>query len=93
MKERDLTVAQVARLTGLNRSTISSLDKGRTQEVSLHSLDLLCELFKCTVSDILGYNPPASKNQDESNMNISTTTPSLTTPAKSINYDNWVSSN
>ena len=50
-----LKISDVARLTGLNRSTITALYKETASRVELEAIDKLCELFKCQVSDLFEY--------------------------------------
>jgi len=45
-------IADVARITELNRSTISSLYKETATRVDLEAVDKLCRLFECKVSDL-----------------------------------------
>ena len=53
MGEHKMKVADVARKTGLNRSTVSSLYYETAQRVDLETLDRLCKLFDCDVGDLL----------------------------------------
>lgn len=52
MGERKLKIVDVARATGLNRSTVSALYKEEATRVDLHTIDVLCKYLKCDVSDI-----------------------------------------
>ena len=47
-----LRIADVARRTGLNRSTISALCKETTTRVDLPAVEQLCRLFNCPVGDL-----------------------------------------
>jgi putative transcriptional regulator len=47
-----LRVTDVARLTGLNRSTIAALYRETTTRIDLTAVDLLCQLFKCQVGEL-----------------------------------------
>jgi putative transcriptional regulator len=53
MGERKLKIIDVARETGLNRSTVTLLYKETTQRIELDAIDKLCELFDCNVADLL----------------------------------------
>ena len=55
MGREKLRVADVARLTGLNRSTVSALYKGTCTRVEIAAVDELCALFKCQVGDIFQF--------------------------------------
>jgi putative transcriptional regulator len=48
-----LKIAEVARRTGLNRSTITALYQETAQRVDLDAIDRLCRLFNCTVGELL----------------------------------------
>ena len=52
MGERKLKIADVARATGLNRSTITSLYKETASRVDLDAVDRLCDFFDCAVGDL-----------------------------------------
>jgi len=53
MGQKRLRIADVARLTGLNRSTISALYRDRATRVDLPAIDRLCALFECSVDALL----------------------------------------
>lgn len=53
MGERKLKVVDVARETGLHRHTITALYKETAQRVEIESIDKLCELFDCSVGELL----------------------------------------
>lgn len=50
-----LRIADVARLTGLNRSTITALYKETATRIDLPAIEQLCRLFKCQVGDLIEY--------------------------------------
>ena len=52
MGHKKLKIADVARETGLNRSTITALYKETATRVDLEAVDRLCRLFDCQVSDL-----------------------------------------
>ena len=43
----------MARETGLNRNTVTLLYKETAQRIDLDTIDKLCDLFECEVSDLL----------------------------------------
>ena len=47
-----LRIIDVARLTGLNRSTVTALYKETATRVDLPAIDQLCRLFSCQVGDL-----------------------------------------
>lgn len=50
-----LRVADVARASGLNRSTVTAMALGRATRVELPHVEALCRLFSCTVGDLFEY--------------------------------------
>lgn len=52
MGQHKMKVTDVARETGLNRSTVTSLYKETASRVDLDAVDKLCRLFGCQVSDL-----------------------------------------
>lgn len=52
-----LRIAQVARLTGLNRSTITALYNETVTRVDMPAIEQLCRLFHCQVGDLFEYLP------------------------------------
>lgn len=52
-----LRIAEVARRTGLNRSTITALHRETTTRVDLPAIERLCRLFSCNVGDLFEYVP------------------------------------
>lgn len=55
MRRDQLRIAEVARLTGLNRSTITALCRNSATRVELPAVDRLCALFGCSVGELLEY--------------------------------------
>ncbi len=47
-----LRVAEVARRTGLNRSTVTALYNETATRVELPAIEALCRLFRCEVGDL-----------------------------------------
>lgn len=74
MGEHKLRVADVVRKTGLKRNTVTLLYKGTAQVVDLEALSKLCELFDCSVGELLEYQPISTKDE----------------LSKQVNYDNWI---
>ena len=52
MARDKLRVSDVSRLTGLNRSTVTSLYKETATRLDLGAVDVLCNLFGCSVGDL-----------------------------------------
>ena len=53
MGKRKLKIADVARETGLPRSTVTALYKETAERVELSTVDALCDFFNCEVGDLL----------------------------------------
>ena len=52
MGERKLRVADVARGTGLSRSTVTSLYKETAERIDLDTIDALCKFLDCEVGEL-----------------------------------------
>jgi putative transcriptional regulator len=58
LMDRDkLRVADVARLTGLNRSTITALQNESAARIDLAVMARLCAFFHCGTADLFEYVP------------------------------------
>lgn len=57
-----LRISDVSRLTGLNRSTVTSLYKETVTRVDVAAIDALCNLFRCSVGDLLEHVPDADRS-------------------------------
>lgn len=55
MGERKLKLADVARLTGLHRNTVTLLYNETAARVDLETIEKLCELFECKVENLFEY--------------------------------------
>tara|TARA_B110000211_G_scaffold235033_1_gene308748 strand:+ start:4774 stop:4989 length:216 start_codon:yes stop_codon:yes gene_type:complete len=62
MGEHKMSIADVARETGLSRSTITLLYKETAQKVDLAALDKLCLLFDCEIEKILERAPRTTEH-------------------------------
>jgi putative transcriptional regulator len=61
MGRAKLNIADVARLTGLNRSTVTALYRETATRIELPAIERLCILFGCTVGELLELMPDATK--------------------------------
>lgn len=52
-----LSITDVARSTGLNRSTVTALYRETATRVELPTIAALCTLFRCQVGDLLEFVP------------------------------------
>jgi putative transcriptional regulator len=57
MGREKLRIADVARLTQLNRSTVSALYNDTCTRIDLTAVDRLCTLFKCQINDLFEHLP------------------------------------
>jgi putative transcriptional regulator len=55
MGRHKLRVVDVARRTGLNRSTVTALYKESATRIDLPAVEHLCRLFGCQVGDLFEY--------------------------------------
>jgi putative transcriptional regulator len=62
MGEHKLRIADVIRETGLSRNTVTLLYKETAQKVDLESVDKLCILFDCDISDLFEHT---NNNSDQ----------------------------
>lgn len=63
MGEHKMRISDVMRETGLSRTTITLLYKETALKVDLDALDKLCDLFNCSLSDILERMPNNGKSR------------------------------
>ncbi|MGI2218894.1 helix-turn-helix domain-containing protein [Shewanella baltica] len=63
MGEHKMRISDVMRETGLSRTTITLLYKETALKVDLDALDKLCDLFNCSLSDILERMPNDGKSR------------------------------
>jgi putative transcriptional regulator len=63
MGERKMKVVDVARETGLHRNTITLLYNETATRIDLQAIDALCQLFQCSVGDLLEYKEPAQAKE------------------------------
>lgn len=56
LAERDLSIKDVVNATGLTRPSISNMVNNHEANISLTSLNKLCQVFHCTPNDIYGRN-------------------------------------
>lgn len=52
-------IQDVHEKTGLNRNTIANLYNEKITRIDFETLDKLCELFDCSVCDLLEYSKEA----------------------------------
>lgn len=57
MGREKLRISDVAKMTGLNRSTVTALYRETATRVDLLAIEQLCELFSCTVGELFEFAP------------------------------------
>jgi putative transcriptional regulator len=55
MGEHKMKIADVARETGLNRSTVTALYNESATRIDLETIEKICLLFDCKVGELLEY--------------------------------------
>ena len=60
MGERKMRIADVVRETGLSRATITLLYRETAKKIDLDAIEQVCELFDCTVGELLELVPNQS---------------------------------
>ena len=60
MGEKRYNIQDVYERTGLSRGTISNLYHDKMQRIDYETLSKLCELFNCSVGDILAFDKEES---------------------------------
>ncbi len=55
MGREKLKIADVARASELNRSTVTALYLEKAERIELETIEKLCRLFECKVGDLLEF--------------------------------------
>ena len=55
--EKNMTSAEINRLTGLNKANLSNIARGKHTNVGLDTLNTLCNCLKCDLNDLVEYIP------------------------------------
>lgn len=56
---RSIPITKVARVTGINRGTLSKIANEKGYSTVTSNIDQLCEYFKCEVGDLMVYVKPS----------------------------------
>lgn len=62
MGERRLKVADMSRITGLNRSTITALYYDRADRFEREAIDRICAALNCPIEKLIEYVPDDQSN-------------------------------
>lgn len=63
-KEKGLTNAQIAKMSGVTLSTLDKITSGINTNPKLDTLQAICSVLGCTLNDFMD-TPPKSKNSPE----------------------------
>ncbi len=55
--ERRLRASEVARKTGINKNTLSSLYNERVSGIRFDTLEKLCKFLNCSIGELIEYIP------------------------------------
>jgi putative transcriptional regulator len=55
--ERKMTQAELARKSGVNKNTVCALYNEFADRISIDTLDRICEVLECELSDLMEYVP------------------------------------
>jgi Predicted transcriptional regulator len=62
--EKKLSMADLARMTGINNNGVSDLYHERTFSIRFDTLDRMCKALDCSVADLLEYIPDNETEQN-----------------------------
>lgn len=65
MGREKMTRKKLSELTGIRPNTIGDLYREDVKKVDLHTLDKICLVFGCQISEVLEYVPDRNKENDE----------------------------
>ena len=65
MGKKRYSIEDVHQLTGLSRSTISSLYNNKASRIDFATAEKLCKLFECNIGDIFCISSDAVDKQQE----------------------------
>lgn len=57
--EKRLKISKISKDTGISRTTLTNLYYGKSNAISFHTLNTLCEYLSCDISDIIEYRKEA----------------------------------
>jgi len=60
LKEKNISIYKLINTYGLSRGTLDSLKHNRN--VTLNTLNWLCETLECTITDVIAYTPDTNEN-------------------------------
>lgn len=57
LAERQLTISQIASITGISRTTLTSLDKNRSKMVQMETVNKLCQILHISPAEFFAFVP------------------------------------
>lgn len=61
LEERSLSQAELSRRSGVSLVTVNAIKQNRTRQVSLETLDKLCEALACDPGELLERDAPTRR--------------------------------
>ena len=55
--EKEMSAAEINRLTGLNKANLSNIMRGKHKNVGLDTINQICNCTGCTLHELLEYIP------------------------------------
>ena len=68
MGKEKMTRKRLSELTGIRPNTIGDLYREDVKKIDLHTLDRICSVFKCNISDVLEYIPDGNILETEADV-------------------------
>lgn len=65
MGRERMTRKRLAELTDIRPNTIGDYYKGNIRKIDIHSLNKICSVFHCNISDLLEYIPDSFESDGE----------------------------
>lgn len=63
MGREKLSISELARRTGVNRSTITALYHDKATRIELPALERLCDAFHCGIGDLIEIVPSTAEHK------------------------------
>jgi putative transcriptional regulator len=60
-EERRITLEEIARETGIHRTTLSKIVNKKGYNCTIDNLDRLCDYFGCRIEELAGHRPGVAR--------------------------------
>ncbi len=57
MWDKDISAAEINRATGLNKANLSKISRNKHTNLSLNTINTLCNYLGCSLTDLVEYTP------------------------------------